>query len=70
MEKSITFKLEDKENGVGIAVPTLIKCQGTDQEEWCNVEDLDQLFNTCVQRWGKNWNLEKVLTAVKESEIN
>lgn len=72
----IRFALEMVPNSVGVSVPTLVKYkQATrgapeEREEWCSVEDLDALFETCVARWGSNWNLEKVLVAIRESEID
>lgn len=40
------------------------------KETWCTILDLDRLFEGCVRRWGNNWNLDKVLTAISESEID
>lgn len=67
-----SFTLEKvADEGTGTMVDTVIKKHddGT-REEWCSVLDLDRLFDTCVSRWGKNWNLEKVLIAIRESEID
>lgn len=73
----IRFALEDVADSNGIVVPTLVKytkIKDSDQpetrEEWGNVHDFDSLFNACVSRWGSNWNLEKVIVAIRESEID
>lgn len=70
MGSAIKFSLEPKADANGVEVPTLIKkVDGLPDEDWCSVQDLDRLFNACVQRWGSNWDLEKVMTAVRETEI-
>ncbi len=67
----IDFKLEK-----GFADSyTLVKVMKDDlnnevRDELCTTLDLDQLFDVCVKRWGNNWNLEKVMVAIKESEID
>lgn len=55
-------KLTEKPDVYG--VPTV------EREEWCNVLELDKLFSTCVERWGNNWDLNKVCVAIAESEID
>lgn len=66
------FTLEHRQDETGDIVPTLIKRDelGREIDEWCNVKELDQLFEACVSRWGKNWNLEKVMVAIRESQID
>lgn len=39
------------------------------KETWCTILELDSLFNKCVKKWGSNWNLEKVMVAIDDSEI-
>lgn len=39
------------------------------KETWTTIIDLDRLFDCCVKKWGSNWNLEKVMAAVSDSEI-
>ncbi len=65
-------KIEDENTGQLIESIVQIKeINGkTERDVWCSVLDLDRLFNTCVDRWGSNWNLEKVMTAIRDSEIN
>ena len=68
---NISFKLEDIKNKSGIPVPTVVKYEeGKPSEEWVNVEDLDTLFDTCVDRWGNNWDLNKIMTAIRETEVD
>lgn len=40
-----------------------------EKEVWCTILDLDRLFDKCVKKWGSNWNLEKVLAAIDDSEV-
>lgn len=40
------------------------------KESWGDVEDFDDLFKACHERWGGNWDLNKVCVAIKESEID
>lgn len=68
---NITFKMEDISNPQGIVIPTIVKyIDDSNREEWCNVDDLDKLFDACVQRWGSNWDLNKVLEAVHDCEFD
>lgn len=75
MESKISFAIEklvsDQTGQVIDGVVKLITHEdGTvDRETWCTILDLDKLFDTCVTRWGKNWNLEKVCAAIAETEI-
>lgn len=39
------------------------------KETWCTILDLDRLFDACAQKWGANWNLDKVIEAIRGSEI-
>lgn len=69
------FNLEKVKNHLGIELDTLVKYEHTEgkelvREEWCNVMDLDQIFNACVERWGSNWDLNKVITAIKEADFD
>jgi hypothetical protein len=72
----VSFALEkEPKEGTGTLVDSVVKYTAdevgkTEREVWCSVDDLDSLFAACVDRWGKNWNLEKVVTAIKESEID
>ena len=72
----VNFKLEKRpDENTGVEVDTLIKCEisaeGTEMEEtWGNVTEFNQLFDTCVARWGSNWDLNKVMTAIRESDIS
>lgn len=66
------FTLEDvKQPATSVTVPTLVKYHDDGRrEEWGNVQDFDQLFDTCVSRWGSNWDLNKVCTAIRECDFN
>lgn len=67
----IEFKLETVTSpNTGASTQALVKYDGSNREEWGTVDDFDQLFDCCVRRWGKNWDLEKVKTAITESEID
>ncbi len=41
-----------------------------EREVWCSVEELDRLFEAASKRWGRNWDLEKVLIAVREADFD
>lgn len=43
---------------------------GQDDEVWCSIQDLDTLFSTCVDKWGGNWDLNKICVAIKEANFN
>ena len=51
------FKLEKKKNDIGQVLDTIVQCaqetpDGPIQEDdWCTVVDLDNLFNACTSRW-------------------
>lgn len=67
----VTFKLEKVEDNTGTPVDTLVKyVEGKEGEPWINIQELDKLFDTCVARWSSNWDLEKVLTAIREAEFD
>lgn len=76
---SVRFALEKVDNSLGIPVDTVVKytdrpvsigdTQVPEREEWCNVMELDRLFDACVAKWGSNWDLEKVITAVREADF-
>lgn len=56
-------------------VPTLYRVTNlpsghTDKEEWCSVEDLDELFEACSRRWPVGWDLNKLLTCVEECQFD
>lgn len=74
---SIKFVLEKREDpSTGIPVDTLLKqtvdADGkvSNEEPWGSVIDFDKLFNTCVKKWGSNWDLDKVCTAINEADFN
>lgn len=60
------FTLEKKKGSFGELFKT--RDDGT-KEAWGTIEDFDRLFDECVKKWGNNWDLNKVLIAIKESEI-
>jgi len=66
------FVLEKiKDQNTGTEVDTLVKiADDGSRDEWCNVQDLDSLFDACVNRWGSNWDLNKVRTAIAECEFD
>lgn len=72
----IYFKLEKvADENTGQEIDSVVQYKEQKEGEapirdvWCSVVDLDRLFSTCVDRWGSNWNLEKVCIAIRESEI-
>lgn len=72
----VTFELRKiPDEGTGTPVDTLVKVSKKDalpaeEETWCNVQELNALFNTCCERWGDNWDLNKVMTAIRECEFD
>lgn len=76
--ETIYFKLEKVADSTGTPVDTLVKYTQrheygpTDpfKEPWCTVQELDKLFEACSQRWGSNWDLNKVITAIGECEFD
>jgi len=68
----ITFILDNRPNdNTGLPELSVVKkTDGKPDEVWCSINDLDQLFTACVDRWGGNWNLEKVKLAIRESDID
>ncbi len=65
------FELRKVKDQLGSDIDTLFKIDDTGNEEsWCTVRDLDSLFATCVRRWGSNWDLEKINTAIRECEFD
>jgi hypothetical protein len=68
----IKFVVEDRPHPrTGTPLPTVVKKEdGAPDDEWCTIQDLDELFEACVTRWGTNWDLNKVKMAVAEAEFN
>jgi hypothetical protein len=70
----IKFILKKTTNSVGAEIDALFK-QTTDEkgvmteEEWTNVSDLDLLFDTCTRKWPRGWDLEKLLTCIRECDF-
>lgn len=65
------YTLEKKSDyGPGEPLCLVKKEAGKPDDVMASVEDLENLFDTCVRRWKGNWNLEKLLTAIRESEID
>lgn len=66
------FALEDRLDKVGVMVPTLVKYDDLDPagEEWGNVQDFDRLFDACVARWGRDWDLDKLIATISETQID
>lgn len=40
------------------------------EEEWTTVKDLDKLFDACTVRWPAGWDLNKLLTCIRECEFD
>lgn len=70
----VRFELKKKEDGNGQMVDTLTKITDVggkvNEEDWGTVQDFDRLFNACVSRWQGNWDINKVCTAISESQID
>lgn len=61
----------DKQCRYALENRTLVKYHPDEtREEWGTIDEFDELFDTCVERWGNNWDFNKVLIAIKESEID
>lgn len=55
----------------GTPVPTLVKAvDGKPDEELGTMLEFENLFDACHSRWGNNWDSEKLIVAVNESEID
>lgn len=70
----VYFKLEKvTDEKTGTEVDTLVKYTEDNgkvtTDPWIDVISLDQFFDACVQKWGNNWDLNKVKIAIRESEI-
>lgn len=66
-------KIEDE--ATGVPVDTLIKYVKEGDapevaEPWGNVMEYNQLFDACSARWGTNWDLNKVIAAINESQLD
>jgi hypothetical protein len=71
MEPKVVFTLEEiGDEDTGTTKLSLVKTTEGNREVWCSVEDIDQLFNSCVKRWRNNWDLIKVCVAIEESGID
>ncbi len=46
------------------------KVEGKPDEEWTTMDDLNRLFDSCVARWGSNWDLEKLIVCIRECEFD
>lgn len=68
----ISFSLEKRPHArTGALLDTIIKREeGKPDDEWCNTQELDELFEACVARWGSNWDLNKVKLAISEAEFD
>lgn len=67
---AVTFKLDTRANDQGVVAPSIIREENGQEEYWCNTQELDSLFQACANRWGTNWDLNKLIVSVKESEID
>jgi len=73
----VFFKLEKRPDSTGQEIDTLVKYTQDNPdsvpdsgEEWCSVQDLDRLFEVCTTRWPVGWDLEKLMTAVRECDFD
>lgn len=68
---AVQFKLELEANPrTGTQQLAVVKyADGADREVWCTIDDLDQLFDAAQRKWGQNWDLKKVLTAIDEANF-
>lgn len=72
----VRFALEKRaDENTGVEVDTLMKYtdheNGTGEgEPWGNVIEFNRLFDVCSRRWPAGWDLEKVITAVQESDFD
>jgi len=62
-------KITDEDTGA--VLDSVVKVvDGKEDEVWCSIADLNKLFESCVTRWGSNWDLNKVCVAIVESNID
>lgn len=70
----VSYKLrldQDNEHELIRVTTSAIGITSTSLEEPMGcAEEFEELFQVCEERWGKNWNLEKLKIAVAESEID
>lgn len=60
-----------KHEETGAELDTVVKLDDDGKrDEWCTIQDLDTLFQTCVNKWGNNWDLNKVCTAIEECDFD
>lgn len=75
---NVHFSLvKEADNRTGQKVDTLTRVETDDAgnvmatEAWCTVPELDTLFQTASDRWGDgNWDLNKILVAIREAEFD
>jgi hypothetical protein len=74
----VSFQVESIENeDLGQSELALVKTtlspvvgEVPKKETWGTIAEFDRLFNACSERWQDGWDLDKVILAVKESEID
>lgn len=67
----VTFaveKIEDEDTGQTLDAVVKTAADGT-KDTWCTILDLDKLFGACVKKWEGNWNLDKVIAAIEDSDV-
>lgn len=65
------WALEKTLDDQGNMIPTLIKIhEDGRRERMGNVDEFDELFAVCEERWDSNWDLPKLLVAIRESQID
>jgi len=62
--------MDDQKTGTKTQSIVELDDSGAVVDVWCSIQDLDTLFNTCVDRWNKNWDLSKVCLAISECEFD
>ena len=63
-------EMDDQKTGTKTQSIVELDDSGAVVDVWCSIQDLDTLFNTCVDRWNKNWDLSKVCLAISECEFD
>jgi hypothetical protein len=73
MPETITdFVLEEK-NGIKVLIKLTLDKNTKEvlhKETWGDMEDFDDLFQACFDRWESNWDLNKVMTAIRECDFD
>lgn len=61
-------KIEDENTGsCNDCVVKIV--DGKPDEVWCSIAELHTLFTSSVTKWGDNWDINKIVTAINEANF-